>query len=91
MDFQEFKGILENNLKVKFTFELLEYHYLLYLMGSGVLAYRINGFVFRFTYDGKDSILTIEKSNYHDKYKECNWTKIYEQSGLNVDSIIKIL
>ena len=89
MDFQGFKEILEQ--KFEMPFELLEYKYMPYHFGSGMVAYRVNGYNIRLTYDGRDNLLTIERSNHHEKYTECNWHKVFEQTGLGVDNFMNVL
>ncbi|HTA63541.1 MAG TPA: hypothetical protein VK835_13840 [Bacteroidia bacterium] len=82
MNFQEFKIDFENKLKDKVPFELLEFHYLPYIMGAGILVYRINGYTYKLTYEGRDAILMCEQSKLHEKYDKCTWGKLFQQSGL---------
>lgn len=92
MNFQTFKDTLEENLKDKISFELLEFQYMPYSFGSGLLAYRINGYNYRLLYDGKENELTCEQSKAHDKYfGNLNWTKILTQQNLDTDNIEKII
>jgi hypothetical protein len=85
MNLQEFKDDLEHKLKDQVDFDLLEFHFLSYSFGCGTLTYRIHGYNYKFTYDGKDNLLTCERSNNHEKYPNCNWNKIFEKSELVVD------
>jgi len=85
MDFQQFKNDIESKLKGETAFELQEFRYLPYAFGHGILVYRIKGYIFRFTYDGRDNLLTCERSNSHEKYPHCNWTVLFENSGLVLD------
>ncbi|MEO6849333.1 MAG: hypothetical protein ABI203_10965 [Mucilaginibacter sp.] len=85
MDFQQFKIDIEGKLKDKVDFDLQEFRYLPYAFGNGLLAYRIKGYIFRFTHDGRDNLLTCERSNSHEKYPHCNWTILFENSGLALD------
>jgi hypothetical protein len=88
MTLPEFKDILETTLKARTTFELLEYHYQWYCFGSGLIAYRINGFNFRLIFDGKEKELTVERSGPHEKYNGKPGKKIFSQWTLDVDSIV---
>ena len=91
MPFQEFKNSLEKKLNTKTKFELLEFHYQPYHFGSGVLAYKINGINYRFSFNGKDNLLSIEQSKSHEKYSDSNWTIVFEQRGLDVNNFIDVL
>jgi len=82
MDFQQFKNGLEGLLKEKAEFELQEFQYFPYCFGHGTLAYRIKGYNVRFTYDGRDNLLTCERSNFHEKYTKCSWTILFKSEGL---------
>lgn len=91
MNFQTFKDNLEEKLKDKITFELLEFQYTPYSFGSGRLAYRINGYNYRLTYDGKENELTCEQSKPHEKYFGCSWTKVLTLQNLDIEKIERIL
>lgn len=79
MNFLEIKDNIEAILsRQQIQSQLLELHYLAYLFGSGFVAYRINGVNFRFAYDGRDGILTIDKTKMHEKYSQGNWEVIFE-------------
>lgn len=82
MDFQQFKNDIEEGLKEKVAFALQEFRYLPFDFGHGTLAYRINGYVIRFTYNGRDNLLTCERGNSHQNYPDCNWTILFENKGL---------
>ncbi|NNU34585.1 hypothetical protein HK413_11745 [Mucilaginibacter sp. S1162] len=82
MNFQQFKNEIEEKLIYKSTFELQEFSYLPYVFGHGIVVYRVSGHIFRFSYDGKDNLLTCERSNVHEKYPKCNWTTLFQISGL---------
>lgn len=91
MSLPEFKEIFENKLKTRTGFELLEYHYLWYSFGSGLLAYRINGFNYRLIFDGKEKELTVERSDAHEKYYGKPGKKIFSQWTLDVDGIVDVI
>ncbi len=92
MTLQEFKYDFENKLKDKIVFDLHEFHYLPYAFGHGILAYRINGYNYKFIYDGRDNTLTCERSNRHEKYANSKWDKQFEQIGLVLnDTQIQLL
>jgi hypothetical protein len=84
MNLQEFKYDFENKLKDKIHFDLQEFHYLPYAFGHGILAYRINGYNYKFIYDGRDrdNTLLCERSSRHEKYANSNWYKQFEQIGM---------
>jgi hypothetical protein len=89
MNFQEFKNSLEDKLTV--AFELLEYHYIPYAFGSGYAAYRINGYNYLITYDGRDNLITLKRSNHHEKYPDSNWIEIFEHQDLEIEGILKAI
>lgn len=79
MTFPEIKDTVEEILlRQGIQSQLLELHYLAYSFGSGFVAYRINGFNIKFSYDGKDGFLSVAKSSKHAKYSDCNWYKLYD-------------
>ena len=83
MDFLEITSRFENQLSDEFDFELLELHYLPYAFGSGTKAYRIKGRNIKIIFDGRDGLIETEISLPHEKYKNCNWTSIF--NGTTVD------
>lgn len=92
MSFEEFKIKLELLIQDRTSFELLEYSYQPYSFGSGKLAFRNNGRVYLYTYDGRDNLLTLNASKYHEKYPNCAWSLLLKQEGLsiNTDMILPI-
>jgi len=49
---------------------------------DGTLVYSVNGYNVRFTYNGRDNLLTCERSNVHEKYPNCNWMSVFDSNGL---------
>jgi hypothetical protein len=71
----EIKSLFES--KTDFLkFELLEFHHLAYCFGSGFISYRINGYLIKIDFDGKDENLDVSLTPRHEKYKSPsnNWT-----------------
>lgn len=93
MSFEEFKIKIELLFQERTSFELLDYSYQPYSFGSGKLAYRINGKVYLYTYDGRDNLLTLNASMDHEKYPNCSWPLLLKQEGLsiNTDTILTYL
>lgn len=94
MNLEDFKENIEISLRGISNYEIQEYHYYGYAFGSGIYVIRLAGYNFRFVYNGKDSMLSIEKSKRHEKYPNCNWIKIFEAKGLiltkeQLESILK--
>lgn len=88
MNFQEFKNELEDKLKGKISFELLEFIYQPYVFGSGIIAYRIKGYNYMIIYDGRDNKLQIKRSKPHTEYaRGREWLEILAVDGLNVEII----
>lgn len=77
LEFNEIISKFELQLKTNFEFELQEKSYLPYSFGSGIAAYRIKGNIYRLSYDGKDNIVELEKSENHQKYPNCNWKSLF--------------
>ncbi len=68
-----------------------EFHYLPYSFGSGLLAFRVKGDIYKITYDGRFKILTVSKSVVHEIYPASKWTIISELNSLNDETIDEIL
>jgi len=76
MTFEDFKAELEIKLKRVSDFELQEYQYLPYHMGSGLLVYRIKGKIRKLSYDGREKEIEVQESLPHEKYSgKCTWTE----------------
>jgi hypothetical protein len=84
MNFEAFRNSIESKLKSISEYELLEYHYLPYSFGSGTLAYRINGRIIKFTFDGKENRLTWYKSREHSGYPQTELIEIESRSDFNI-------
>jgi Txe/YoeB family toxin of Txe-Axe toxin-antitoxin module len=84
MNFEDFRKEIELRLISKIKFELIEYSFLPYSFGSGILAYRINGQNHKFVFDGKDNELTWLKSKSHEKYNENEFTEYGKFEGLKI-------
>lgn len=91
MNFQDFKIEIENNLRNKIEFELIEFHYLGYAFGNGHLVYSIKGRVYAVIYDGKENNLIIERGKPHDKYPGGQREIILSQQGLDIHKTLTIL
>lgn len=76
LDFNEIIKKFELQLKSDYEFELQEKSYLPYSFGSGFAAYRIKGNIYRVSFDGRDNIVELEKSEKHQKYPNCNWESL---------------
>jgi len=89
LTFDHFKSHLETQLSNTTTFELLEFHYLPYAFGSGLLAYRIKGQLHKFIYDGKDNQLSWFTSTQTSAYETANFELLQTFKGLdNVKEIV---
>ncbi len=86
MNFLEFCKDIESRIKEVQPIELLELNYLPYCFGHGQVYYRVGGHIFNFSFDGRDNILTISKSDKHQKHPHATYINILTQSGLNIDS-----
>ena len=75
MSFIQLTDKFENDLNEKF--EILELHYLPYLFGSGTKCYRIKGRNIKVDFDGRDELLEIYISPYHEKYPTNKWELIF--------------
>jgi len=84
MNFEEFREEIESRLILKIEFELLEFNFLSYSFGSGLLAYRINGQNHKFIFDGRENELTWLKSETHQKYTESDFTEFEKFDGLKI-------
>ena len=91
MNFETFKIDIENLLNKRTSFELLEYHFYGYSFGSGILALRIKGGNFLFSFDGRDNILTLSVSKKHEKYPDCIWLELLKQQGLFINEEMALL
>lgn len=76
LDFNTLISMFELQIKTNYEFELQEKSYLPYSFGSGFAAYRIKGNIYRVSYDGRDNIVELEKSEKHQKYPSCNWKSL---------------
>ena len=86
MNFENFRVDLETKLNLFVKYELIEFHYLEYCFGNGLLVYRINGIFHKFTYDGRDNLLTWWISKKHQKYPEAKFTEYSNFSGLVINN-----
>lgn len=91
MNFENFRADLESKLNSIAEFELIEFHYLHYCFGNGILAYRIKGRIHKFVYDGRDNFLTWLISKEHQKYSDAKLTEYSKFSGLliNEEELLK--
>ena len=91
MNFENFRADLETKLYSIVEFELIEFHYLNYCFGNGILAFRIKGRIHKFIYDGRDNILTWLISKEHQKYSSVKLTEYCKFSGLiiNEEELLK--
>jgi hypothetical protein len=84
MNFEEFRTDIENKLNSIARYELLEFHYVPFSFGNGLLAYRISGRNHRLIYDGRDNELTWERSELHEKYFGAKFSMFKKFEGLNL-------
>ena len=77
LDFNDIIAQFESQLKNEFEFEVQEKNYSAYSFGSGFVAYRIKGNIYRVIYNGKENIVELEKSDFHQKYPNCNWKSLF--------------
>ena len=82
MNFEEFRHDLENKLKAIYRIELIEFHFQPLSFGSGVLAYRIEGKIHKFIFDGRDNQLSWLISQKHQNYVFENFSTIKIFDGL---------
>lgn len=73
--------ILKFEAQIKVDFELLENNYSAYLFGSGFAAYRIKGKIFKIIFEGRDNMIEVVKSEKHQKYPNCNWSRFFSGSS----------
>jgi hypothetical protein len=91
-DFQQFKDTIEMQLLfAKVGFELQEFHYQPYAFGNGLLVYKIRGCNFKLEFDGREKLMIISKSNFHEKYNQCNWLPILTIKSPSEKSIIELI
>ena len=84
MTFENFRKEVEFKLNSITEFELQEYHYEPYSFGNGVLAYRINGHIHKFVFDGREKELTWFVSKPHQKYFGADLTVFMKNDGLEL-------
>jgi hypothetical protein len=89
MNFHQVIDKFENEVNEKF--EILEFHYLPYSFGSGTKCYRIKGRNIKLVYNGKEELIEIHVSPYHEKYPTNKWDLIFSdtyrnfnEKGLNI-------
>lgn len=91
-DFQQLKDTIEMRLLfAKVDFELQEFHYLPYAFGNGLLVYKLKGFIYKLEFDGREKLLIISKSNFHEKYNSCNWLTLLEIQSPSEKSISELI
>ena len=88
MTFETFKTDIETILANQTKFELVEFHYLPYSFGSGLLAYRIAGKFHKFVFDGRDGELSCYRTNKNDKYETENFELYRTFTGLTISTEI---
>jgi len=84
MNFDDFRIDIEAKLKSIAKLELLEYQYMPYHFGSGVLAYRAKGYNHKFVFDGRDNLLVWFKSRPHENYSQADFKEVKTIKGLNI-------
>ena len=77
MTFPEFIARFESLIYDHMQVELLENHYMPYMFGSGIAAYRIKGKNVKLVFDRRDSSVDILISLKHIKYPDGEMTSIY--------------
>lgn len=82
MNFESFRKQIESALNSNVSFELQEFHYEPYSFGNGILAYRINGLIHKFIFDGRENELKWMKSKPHQKYFGANLNTYKSFEGL---------
>lgn len=87
MNFQEFKNELEQKLKESTKIELQEFNYSPISFGSGFVVYRIKGTIHKFIWDGKEDILTWERSKPHQKLFGGRFSLVTTANVLEVESL----
>lgn len=85
MNFENFKTQIESTLKSTIDFELQEFIYQPFNFGNGILAYRINGQIHKFIFDGRENELTWLKSKIHQKYFDADLTIYQRIEGLSLE------
>jgi hypothetical protein len=88
MNFEDFRKDIESRLISKIEFELQEFNFLPYSFGSGLLAYRINGQIHKFIFDGRENELTWLKSKTHQKYFGSDFTEFEKFDGLMISFVV---
>lgn len=84
MTFEEFRIDIESKLQKISKFELLEYHYIPFSFGSGLLVFRIKGHNHKFVFEGRDNELTWFVSKPHNKYLEGEFIEIKKLHDLKL-------
>ena len=84
MNFEEFRIDLESKINTLIEFEMQEFRFSAYSFGSGLAAYRINGLIHKFVYDGRDKELTWFVSKPFQKYSEASYSEILRKSDLSL-------
>ena len=84
MNFDNFRGDLESKLTGIVEFELQEFCFQPYSFGNGLLAYRINGKIHMFTFDGRENELTWSISKTHQKYLDAEFIELKRITGLKI-------
>ncbi len=91
-DFQQFKDTIEMRLLfAKVDFELQEFHYQPYAFGNGLLVYKLKGFIYKLEFDGKENLLIISKSNFHEKYNVSNFSPLLKIPSPSEKSISELI
>ena len=88
MTFESFKNDLETKLTYLPKFELVEFHYLPYCFGNGLLVYRIGGQFHKFVFDGRDNELTWYMTRKKEKYETANFDFFKTFKGLIISDAI---
>ena len=84
MDFLKLSSELEEVLKSKYQYELLEMHYVGYAFGSGFSVFKIKGYLVRVNLDGRDDQIEISCSPKHEKYPNTKWKTIFTGNSSNL-------
>lgn len=84
MNFESFRKQIESTLNSNVVFELQEFHFEPYSFGNGILAYRINGQIHKFIFDGRENELKWMKSKPHQKYFGANLDAYKSFEGLDL-------
>jgi hypothetical protein len=86
MNFDDFRKDIESKIVSTTAFELQEYRYEPYNFGSGILAYRIQGRIHKFVFDGRENELTWFVSKPHQKYFGASFTEILRKERLELSA-----